>query len=107
MGRRATFPHADPSLYNPLLEEAGGRPAYNSIFPKPKEYLRKTEPCPSWGVMSGLVSSLVVADADVGVKPHSFLGCQRIVCVDQAAFGPLQVVSGKSIRDSTEPKGVG
>lgn len=50
----------------------------------------------------GVVGSRAVADADGGVEPDAFGGRERVIGVDEAAFGGFEVEGGEGVGDAAE-----
>jgi hypothetical protein len=50
------------------------------------------------------VSWVIITNSDSRVEIHAFCLGKRVIGVDEAAFGALEVVHGEGVRDSAEAK---
>ena len=76
----------DPALFEPYSR----CPAAEAI--RPNSDRAADEGWVGFARVNRVVCSLAVADADTGIQPDAVCGAERIVGVDETAFGALEVV---------------
>lgn len=95
-----------PAPYSPSHRpriKSPRRPSPKSIHPPASKDIPRRHPRLCRG-MRRRVSRVIVAHPDSRVEIHALCLGERVIGVDEAAFGALEVVSGEGVGDGAEAK---